>query len=452
MPESTATSNASAAQEFAALQRLTPTEAVPYLQARNKLTQTYGWQDLWHDEHAKQFTVSRLARTDLLQSIQDQITKSVNGELSRRDFMRDSEAMLKKAGWWGTKEVTDPATGEILKTTFDKARLKLIYDTNTRQAYAAGQWAQLQQTKGSHPYLRYITQRDDKVRCAHRAWDNVTLPITHPFWKTHFPPCGWRCRCRVVAVSQAEYDAGKTPSGDDMVTTAPDIVTREWRNPRTDQVQTIPVGIDPGFDYNPGIASAQVQAAQQLIREKMASVSAPLATAAESAGITIPAIAKAKVGQPTWQTLGLEDLRAVKPTGVTPPLLDRAGTSSEALKTLRNSLGMEEGSSIVVQTPVEIVRLLDASLLHIVEKRLDARERFANFILPTLRNPTEVWATEYDDATLRHRYIKVFAGAKYDLLVIVRVEPDGSIFWNMLQRERKKLNDLREGKLLYEEK
>jgi hypothetical protein len=177
-----------------------------------------------------------------------------------------------------------------------------------------------------------------------------------------------------------------------------------------------------------------------------------LATAAESAGITIPAIAKAKVGQPTWQTLGLEDLRAVKPTGVTPPLLDRAGTSSEALKTLRNSLGMEEGSSIVVQTPVEIVRLLDASLLHIVEKRLDARERFANFILPTLRNPTEVWATEYDDATLRHRYIKVFAGAKYDLLVIVRVEPDGSIFWNMLQRERKKLNDLREGKLLYEEK
>ena len=47
-------------------------------------------------------------------------------------------------------------------------------------------------------------------------------------------------------------------------------------------------------------------------------------------------------------------------------------------------------------------------------------------------------ATPSDDATLRHRYIKLFGGSKYDLLVIVRVEPDGSIFWNRMQRERKK--------------
>jgi hypothetical protein len=51
-------------------------------------------------------------------------------------------------------------------------------------------------------------------------------------------------------------------------------------------------------------------------------------------------------------------------------------------------------------------------------------------------------------ATLRHRYIKLFGGSKYDLLVIVRVEPDGSIFWNMMQRERKKMNDLRMGERL----
>lgn len=79
----------SAAQEFAALQKLTPSEAVAYLQRRNQVTQTFGWQDVWREEHAKQFTISRLARADLLQSLQDQITKSVGGELSRRDFMRD---------------------------------------------------------------------------------------------------------------------------------------------------------------------------------------------------------------------------------------------------------------------------------------------------------------------------------------------------------------------------
>jgi hypothetical protein len=99
----------------------------------------------------------------------------------------------------------------------------------------------------------------------------------------------------------------------------------------------------------------------------------------------------------------------------------------------------------------ESVRIHDSSLLHVVEKRTEARERFANFILPTLRNPTEIWATKYDDATVRNRYIKLFPGVKYDLLVIVRVEPDGSIFWNMMQRERKKMNELRVGNRIYEE-
>ena len=442
----------SAAQEFAALQKLTPSEAVDYLQRRNKVTETYGWQDVWREEHAKQFTISRLARADLLQSLQDQITKSVNGELSRRDFMRDSKAMLEKAGWWGTKEVVDPATGEVLKTTFNNARLKLIYDTNTRQAYAAGQWAQLQETKSTFPYLRYITQRDDTVRPAHRLWDNVTLPIDHPFWRTHRPPNGYRCRCRVVAVSQAEYDAGKTPDGGDMVKNAPDIVMRDWLNQRTGQTTQIPTGIDPGFDYNSGIATEQIKAMEQLLRDKTNALSPSIAQAATSVGLKAPKIAKAVADQPNWKTLGLTDLRLAKERGETPALLQESATAEEALVTLRNALGLEKGGSVLISTPVESVRIHDSSLLHVVEKRLDTRERFANFIKPTLETPTEVWETAYDDATVRRRYIKVFAGAKYDLLVIVRVEPDGSIFWNMMQRERKGMNALRQGKLLYEEK
>jgi hypothetical protein len=44
---------------------------------------------------------------------------------------------LSQAGWWGEKEMLDPATGEKVKTAFTPARLHLIYDTNTRQAAAA---------------------------------------------------------------------------------------------------------------------------------------------------------------------------------------------------------------------------------------------------------------------------------------------------------------------------
>ncbi|MES2948635.1 MAG: PBECR2 nuclease fold domain-containing protein [Pseudomonadota bacterium] len=444
-------SEPSAAQAFAALQKLTPTQAVEYLQRRNQVTNTYSWQDLWQQEHAQQFTVSRLTRTDLMQALQDQITKSVAGDLSRRDFMRDAKALLEKSGWWGTVEVVDPATGELLKTTFDSARLKLIFDTNTSMAYAAGQWERIQQTKRSHPYLRYITQQDDKVRPAHGAWNNVTLPVDHSFWVTHFPPCGWRCRCRVVSVSQKEYDAGTTPTGGFMRKSAPDIQTRDWHNPRTNQIHSIPVGIDPGFGYNPGIASARAKAQHDLETEKLAAIDPPLAASARADGTRVPTIAKAKADQPDWKTLGLPDLRTMTANADAPPLLEGAATRAQALDTVRSALGVQPGGGVVVQTPVEMVMLLDASLPHVVEKTADARERYANFILPTLRSPTEVWATRYDDATVRHRYIKLFSGAKYDLMVIVRVEPDGSIFWNMMQRDRKKMNDMRVGERVFSE-
>ena len=81
--------------------------------------------------------------------------------------------------------------------------------------------------------------------------------------------------------------------------------------------------------------------------------------------------------------------------------------------------------------------------------RSDRRERFAPLILPTLRQPDEVWSTRYDDDTNRRRFIKLFGGTKYDMLVIVFEQADGSVLWNMIPRKRGDLNDSRRGKLLY---
>jgi hypothetical protein len=234
-----------------------------------------------------------------------------------------------------------------------------------------------------------------------------------------------------------------------MVKQAPDVVMRDWLDQRSGKIRSIPTGIDPGFGYNPGTANAVLNEAQ-LVRDKVVALSPSVAEAAQSAGLVVPKIAKAKADQPTWKTLGLPDLRELKAAVPAPDLLPGATTPELALETIRTALGIEPGGSIVVQTPVEMVRLLDATLPHVVAKSSDGRERYAHFVLPTLRNPTEVWATQYDDATLRNRYIKLFTGSKYDLLVVVRVEPDGSIFWNMMQRERKKMNDLRVGKRVFD--
>lgn len=277
----------SAAQEFAAARKLVPAEAAAYMARRGQLTQTFAWQDVWEDEHAQQFTVSRLARLDLLQDIRDQITRSVDGDLSRKDFMRDSEKLLANAGWWGEKTVIDPSTGREVTTKFDPARLKLIYDTNTRMAYSAGLWERMERNRKTHPYVRYITVGDERVRASHRAWANLTLAIDDPFWATHYPPNGWRCRCRAVAVSRRDYESGVTPTGAAMVKTAPAVEMREWLDKRTGEVKMVPLGIDPGFGYNVGVASMRAAKLQGATAEKLAKAPPDLARAARNAGVSL---------------------------------------------------------------------------------------------------------------------------------------------------------------------
>ena len=287
----------SAATDFAQLQKLTPQEAVDWLIARGHLTKSYAWQDVWQDEHGHQFTVSRLARLDLLQALHDSLVKSVQGDLSRKDWMQDAEQLLQDAGWWGTKAVTDPVDGEIKLTKFDAARLRLIYDTNTRQAYATGLWERVERSKRTHPYVRYITKQDERVRASHRAWDNLTLPVDDDFWKTHWPPNGWRCRCRVMSMSQRDYDKGYTldrPGAEQnqnapvvqkpLKKQTPLVVTREYVNPRTGEVTQVPEGIDPGFAYNPGMARQQTL--RQLTDSKLGGAAPGLADAARRAGLS----------------------------------------------------------------------------------------------------------------------------------------------------------------------
>jgi SPP1 gp7 family putative phage head morphogenesis protein len=179
-------------QEFARAWRLPPEEATRYMAARDRVRVSYDWRELWHDEHARAFTVSRLARADLLQGLRDGLQASVAGDLSRRDWTRSARELLSQAGWWGERQVRTP-DGRIVTTTFDSARLRLIYDVNTRMAYAAGRWERIQAAKATHPYLRYVTRADERVRASHRPWHGVTLPVDDPWWRTHYPPNGWRC-------------------------------------------------------------------------------------------------------------------------------------------------------------------------------------------------------------------------------------------------------------------
>lgn len=85
------------------------------------------------------------------------------------------------------------------------ARAELLLRTHGFQAYQAASHAVMKRQTDVFPYWQYKSKEDGRVRPAHAALDNIVLPANHEFWKTHFPPWQWNCRCQCVPLSQNDY-------------------------------------------------------------------------------------------------------------------------------------------------------------------------------------------------------------------------------------------------------
>lgn len=230
---------------------VTPEEAIAAFRERELIEVTFSWQDLWQAEHTRAFTVSRLTEQRLLEFIQAELAKAVEDGTRLEEWAKTIRERLQASGWWGKRTVVDTATGEKVTTTFDPKRLELIYQVNTRQSYGSGRWARIERTKDRFPFVMYRTMRDERVRASHRPWDGVTLPVDHPWWRTHFPPNGWRCRCTAFAVDEKGMERYRR-AGFKVKTEAPEERWVEFTNKRTGEVSQVPYGVDPGFAYNPG--------------------------------------------------------------------------------------------------------------------------------------------------------------------------------------------------------
>lgn len=228
-----------------------PRDAVAAFERRDLLQPSFRWQDTWQEEHSRSFAVAGVQRLDILQVFQDELRAAAREGLSLEDFRPRVRARLVEKGWWGNIAITDPATGEKRITRFDNRRLQLIFDVNMRQSQAAGRWQRIERNVALFPFVMYRTMRDERVRASHRAWDGLVLPANHAFWKTHYPPNGWRCRCIAFALNQRDIERRRA-AGETIRTEAPPIEWESFINPRTGQVVPVPRGIDPGFAYNPG--------------------------------------------------------------------------------------------------------------------------------------------------------------------------------------------------------
>ena len=172
-------------------------EAVDALRRRGtNLFASDHWAEVWQEQHQAGFTVARSAGFDILKDIHTELMKAMENGTTFTDFKRNLVPILQKKGWWGKTIVTDPVSREKKTVQLGSIRrLQTIFDVNMRVSFAQGRWEQQQSVKEDFPYLRYEGILDSRIRPLHRSWHGTILPMDHPWWKTHYPPNGWRCRC-----------------------------------------------------------------------------------------------------------------------------------------------------------------------------------------------------------------------------------------------------------------
>jgi SPP1 gp7 family putative phage head morphogenesis protein len=288
-------------------QALPPEEAIAYFKAKGyNLAESWDWRDVWQKQHATAFTVAKSAGFDVLKDIQAAVQTATIQGLTFKQFSAQLTPILQAKGWWGKMEKPDPLTGEVKAVQLGSPRrLKIIYDTNMRMSHAAGEWARIQRGKRYAPYLRYTAVLDPSTRPQHRSWDGTVLPVDHPWWKTHFPPNGWHCRCSTIQLSAHDLNALGYKVSPDPV----DDLTL-YTNERTGETMTIPRGIDPGFAYNPGEAALDGHAARALMG-KLVDASPDMAAAqAASARFVVPAMKRDLM---EWIAPRLDALEAGRP-------------------------------------------------------------------------------------------------------------------------------------------
>ena len=240
---------------------LAPVDAIRFLDAKGYRT-SVDWTDMMHDEHVASFTAAKVAKIDILRTLHVSLLDALANGTPFAQWQAEVQPELERQGWWG--KVQDASiTGTDEMVTIGPRRLRVIYDTNLRMARATALWGRIQNSKGLLPFLKYSAVLDRRTRPAHRAWNGIILPVDHPWWQTHFPPCGWNCRCTVLQYSQDMLDAG----GLKVTQNPPPLDPVPFYRKSTGQTLQVPRGIDPGFAYNPGQARARAimdKAAQSL--------------------------------------------------------------------------------------------------------------------------------------------------------------------------------------------
>ncbi len=432
--------------------KLQPSDAIEYFRSKGYRI-TWDWHESLAEANAKAFTVAKATKMEVLRAIRNETDKAISEGIAFHTYKKELQPKLQKLGWWGkrVKEAPD-GTAELVQLG-SVNRLKTIFRTNLNTAYSAGRYKQqvelATQRIGAGQYWQYLAVMDSRTRPAHRKLHGKVFRFDDPFWDTFYPPNGWNCRCRVRTLTERQLKSRGLKVGTSeghLETFTQEVGVDKYTGEALTQLsvryrgrdalgKTFIEAPDVSFDYNPG--------ARWALWDKLGAL--PDQVSSRGKGI-----ARIQPGQKKYSSYGLPSVKKLPDFAFAeaPKLLPRAESATLAHAQIAEVVLGKKNDFRNIQTPLEPVIISEEGLEYISGKRSDARERYANFILPTLANPSEIWLTEYTDGSFRRRFIKLFRGEK-NMLVIARENTDASVFWNAIPADANYADNQREGTLLY---
>lgn len=405
--------------------KMPPSRAVEYLKKKGKnIISSEGWDSLDAEAHDKAFTVSKVTCAELLQTIYDHVEKAKSEGQTLKQFRDELLPKLKESGWTGATP----------------SRLKVIYDTNMQMASAHGQYKRFKLIANIKPYWIYTQIERTNKRHDHALLNGKKFRHDDPIWDLIYPPSGFGCKCSVTPTKDgsgvengADYLEQFKDSEDFQLTPL-----KPWK-PETDK-------------YVEGI--------KQKLEEMMRKVDDPTGSLPDCDWLKYfnSSFSKGRGctpkrdGQKNWKDYGLESIDEMLEDDLmeSQALLKKGKSNLDALKILREAIGLKDTEKYkIIKTPIEEVIVGNKALKHIAGKRDEAREIYANYLLPTLEDPIEIYKAEYTDGTFKNHYISVFKG-DHKFLVIVRINTDGTLYLvTFIHKDREPLDDSRIGELLY---
>ncbi len=242
--------------DLKALFKLSPSMAIKYFKNKNSKL-SWDWHDVWQSAHQKTFTVAKLMKEDVLQDIRDALDKALADGQTFQQFQKELKPTLQKKGWWGEQFVGD-SQGNIEHAQMGSlSRLKTIYQVNMQTSYMAGRYQTQMDNADNRPYWQYVAVMDRRTRPEHAELNERTFRYDDPFWNSFYPPNGWRCRCRVRALSKEDLYGANADNSKGYLSEEMALVSKKTGEMKPVAVYTDPltghkIKPDVGWSYNPG--------------------------------------------------------------------------------------------------------------------------------------------------------------------------------------------------------